>query len=142
GQLTVSTVVPGGCSTVMTALVKAMSVMFSVQFVLGQSGAPGNRRRRWLGRDVERRRAVLDLVRRDGLAARHCDAAGALTRSPGRARTLPGLGGVAGAREVVPPAGGGWRPARHGAAAGALTRTPGRARTLLGLAGFAARGGG
>jgi hypothetical protein len=95
GQLTVSTVVPGGCSTVMTALVKAMSVMFSVQLVLGQSGAPGNRRRRWLGRDVERRRAVLDLVRRDGLAARHCDAAGALTRTPGGARTLLGLAGFA-----------------------------------------------
>jgi hypothetical protein len=34
-QLTVSTVVPEGCSTVMTALVKAMSVMFSFQLVLG-----------------------------------------------------------------------------------------------------------
>jgi len=40
-QLTVSTSVPGGCSTVMVAEVNARSVMFSVQFGLGHSGAPG-----------------------------------------------------------------------------------------------------
>ena len=34
-QLTVSTSVPGGCSTVIVALVKS-----SVQLMLGQSGAP------------------------------------------------------------------------------------------------------
>jgi len=40
-QLTVSTVVPGGCWTVMVALVNDMSVMISVQLVLGHPGAPG-----------------------------------------------------------------------------------------------------
>lgn len=40
-QETVSTMVPTGCSTVITALVNDRSVIFSVQFVLGQSGAPG-----------------------------------------------------------------------------------------------------
>ena len=39
-QVTVSTSVPCGCSTVITADVKAKSVMSSVQFGLGQSGAP------------------------------------------------------------------------------------------------------
>lgn len=39
-QVTVRTTVPGGCSTVMTAVVNAMSVMFSVQPGFGQSGAP------------------------------------------------------------------------------------------------------
>src|SRR5262245_8980418 len=38
-QLSVSTVVPGGCSTVMTAEVNFRSVMVSVQFMFGQSGA-------------------------------------------------------------------------------------------------------
>src|SRR5205807_2273026 len=40
-QLTVSTTVPGGCSTVIVALVNATSVMSSVQLAFGQSGAPG-----------------------------------------------------------------------------------------------------
>jgi len=40
-QVTVRTTVGGGCSTVMTALVKDMSVMISVHDELGQSGAPG-----------------------------------------------------------------------------------------------------
>jgi len=40
-QLTVKTTVPGGCSTVMMALVKAMSVMSSIQFVFGHSGERG-----------------------------------------------------------------------------------------------------
>jgi hypothetical protein len=40
-QLTVSTVVPGGCSTVMVALVNATSVMVSVHCLFGQPGAPG-----------------------------------------------------------------------------------------------------
>src|SRR5512135_2970258 len=39
-QLTVSTSVPSGCSTLMTALVNARSVIASVQFGFGQSGAP------------------------------------------------------------------------------------------------------
>ncbi len=39
-QVTVSTRVPTGCSTVIVALVNARSVIDSVQFVLGQSGAP------------------------------------------------------------------------------------------------------
>ena len=39
-QLTVSTRVPGGCSTVIVALVNARSVMSSVQLEFGQSGAP------------------------------------------------------------------------------------------------------
>ncbi len=38
---TVSTVVPSGCSTVMIALVNATSVIVSVQFTPGQSGAFG-----------------------------------------------------------------------------------------------------
>jgi hypothetical protein len=38
---TVSTRVPGGCSTVMVALVNARSVIVSVHWVLGQPGAPG-----------------------------------------------------------------------------------------------------
>ena len=40
-QETVSTTLPGGCSTVMTALVNDMSVIISVHDELGQSGAPG-----------------------------------------------------------------------------------------------------
>jgi hypothetical protein len=40
-QETVSTVVPTGCSTVIDADVNATSVMISVQFGLGQPGAPG-----------------------------------------------------------------------------------------------------
>src|SRR2546427_11016460 len=40
-QLTVRTMVPAGCSTVIVALVKAMSVMSSVHCEFGQSGAPG-----------------------------------------------------------------------------------------------------
>jgi len=40
-QVTVRTTVGGGCSMVMTALVKDMSVMISVHDELGQSGAPG-----------------------------------------------------------------------------------------------------
>jgi hypothetical protein len=40
-QLTVSTTVPGGCSTVIVALVNATSVIVSVQLVPGHSGAPG-----------------------------------------------------------------------------------------------------
>ena len=43
-QLTVSTMVGGivtGCSTVITALVNATSVIVSVQFEFGQPGAPG-----------------------------------------------------------------------------------------------------
>lgn len=39
-QVTVSTVVPSGCSTVMMALVNARSSMVSVQRLFGQSGAP------------------------------------------------------------------------------------------------------
>jgi hypothetical protein len=39
-QVTVSTSVPGGCSTVIVALVKATSMMFSTQFAFGQPGAP------------------------------------------------------------------------------------------------------
>ena len=39
-QLTVSTRVPSGCSTVFTAEVNARSVIASDQFVLAQSGAP------------------------------------------------------------------------------------------------------
>ena len=40
-QVTVSTVVPTGCSTVITALVNATSVIVSVQLEFGQPGAPG-----------------------------------------------------------------------------------------------------
>jgi hypothetical protein len=40
-QVTVSTTVPDGCSTVIVALVKATSMMFSTQFAFGQPGAPG-----------------------------------------------------------------------------------------------------
>jgi len=40
-QVAVSTVVPGGCSTVMVTDVKATSVMVSVQLEPGQPGAPG-----------------------------------------------------------------------------------------------------
>jgi len=40
-QLTVSTVVPTGCSTVITALVNDTSVIVSVQLEFGQPGAPG-----------------------------------------------------------------------------------------------------
>jgi hypothetical protein len=40
-QCTVSTTVPGGCSTVSVALVNARSVMSSVHCGFGQSGAPG-----------------------------------------------------------------------------------------------------
>ncbi len=40
-QVMVSTTVGGGCCTVMTALVKDMSVMTSVHDALGQPGAPG-----------------------------------------------------------------------------------------------------
>jgi len=40
-QVTVSTTVGGGCSTVIVALVKDMSVITSVHIALGQSGAPG-----------------------------------------------------------------------------------------------------
>jgi len=40
-QVTVRTIVGGGCSTVMTALVNDMSVIISVHDELGQSGAPG-----------------------------------------------------------------------------------------------------
>ncbi len=41
-QLTVSTVVPTGCSTLITALVNDTSVIVSVQFFeFGQPGAPG-----------------------------------------------------------------------------------------------------
>src|SRR6266540_4314062 len=40
-QLTVSTTVPGGCSTVIVAEVNARSSISSVQLVLGQPGAPG-----------------------------------------------------------------------------------------------------
>ena len=39
-QLTVSTVLPTGCSIVRVALVKARSSIVSVQFEFGQSGAP------------------------------------------------------------------------------------------------------
>jgi hypothetical protein len=39
-QVTVSTTVPGGCSTVIVAEVNERSVICSVQFGLGQSGAP------------------------------------------------------------------------------------------------------
>lgn len=39
-QVTVRTVVPSGWSTVMVALVNAMSVMTSVHWRFGQSGAP------------------------------------------------------------------------------------------------------
>jgi hypothetical protein len=38
--VTVNTVVPGGCSTVMTADVNARSSIVSFQLALGQSGAP------------------------------------------------------------------------------------------------------
>lgn len=38
---TVSTRLPGGCSTVIVALVNIMSTMVSVQLEFGQSGAPG-----------------------------------------------------------------------------------------------------
>ena len=40
-HMTVSTTVGVGCSTVIVALVKDMSVMISVHAELGQSGAPG-----------------------------------------------------------------------------------------------------
>jgi hypothetical protein len=40
-QFTVRTTVPGGCSTVIIALVNATSVIVSVQFGFGQPGAPG-----------------------------------------------------------------------------------------------------
>ncbi len=40
-QLTVRTSVPAGCSTVIVALVNARSVMSSLQFGFGQSGASG-----------------------------------------------------------------------------------------------------
>ena len=40
-QLTVSTVVPGGCSTVIVAVVKDTSVIVSVHCGFGHSGAPG-----------------------------------------------------------------------------------------------------
>src|SRR5437762_12690276 len=40
-QLTVKTTVPGGCSTVIVALVNATSVIVSVHCVFGQPGAPG-----------------------------------------------------------------------------------------------------
>jgi len=40
-HVTVSTVVPTGCSTVITALVNATSVIVSVQLVFGHPGAPG-----------------------------------------------------------------------------------------------------
>src|SRR2546429_8038264 len=40
-QETVSTTVPAGCSTVIVADVNARSSMFSLQFGLWQSGAPG-----------------------------------------------------------------------------------------------------
>ena len=39
-QDTVSTAVPAGCCTTMTAEVNPRSVIDSVQFVFGQSGAP------------------------------------------------------------------------------------------------------
>ena len=39
-HVTVSTVVPTGCSTTMVAEVNRRSVIASVQLVLGQSGAP------------------------------------------------------------------------------------------------------
>ena len=39
-QLTVSTRAPGGCSTVIVALVNERSVMSSVQLEFGQPGAP------------------------------------------------------------------------------------------------------
>jgi hypothetical protein len=39
-QVTVYTTVPGGCSTVIVALVNATSVIVSVQFGFGQPGAP------------------------------------------------------------------------------------------------------
>ena len=40
-QLTVSTRLPTGCSTVIVAVVNDRSVISSVQFGLGQPGAPG-----------------------------------------------------------------------------------------------------
>jgi hypothetical protein len=40
-QVAVNTVVPGGCWTVTVALVNETSVIVSVQFTPGHSGAPG-----------------------------------------------------------------------------------------------------
>ena len=40
-QLMVRTTLPAGCSTVIVALVNAISVIVSLQLELGQSGAPG-----------------------------------------------------------------------------------------------------
>ena len=40
-KVRLSTTVPGGCLTVIVALVNVTSVMFSIQFEFGQPGAPG-----------------------------------------------------------------------------------------------------
>src|SRR5262245_20033600 len=89
---TVSTSVPGGCSTVMVALVNARSVIVSVHWVLGQPGAPGITDG---GATVTTSKGVLPFLISDaGMASLPLTVMGA-GFCPGASLGLPGLEHVA-----------------------------------------------
>lgn len=78
-HVSLSTTLPGGCSTVMSALVNARSSTVSTRFGFAQSGAR-NRGRRRRRRDVERRGAVLELRFGNHLGSGHRDRRRVLAR--------------------------------------------------------------